>query len=139
MQRKNPRAVYAHSLCFLTSLIWFPYSPLHQNWRKAWQPTPIFLSGKSHGQGSLMDYSPWDCKELNVTEHKHTSSFSAVTLIYGKNSSRFTLLAICSSLLPLSCYHLSGLDLPKKYKIKPQNMQVREKYLQNSEETVTTT
>ena len=29
------RVVYAHSLCFLTSLIWFPYSPLHQNWRKA--------------------------------------------------------------------------------------------------------
>ena len=22
-------------------------------WRRAWQPTPVFLSGESHGQGSL--------------------------------------------------------------------------------------
>ena len=27
-----------------------------------WQPTPIFLPGKSHGQRSLMSYSPWGCK-----------------------------------------------------------------------------
>ena len=27
-------------------------------WRKAWQPTPVFLSGQSHGQRSLMGYSP---------------------------------------------------------------------------------
>ena len=26
-------------------------------WRRAWQPTPVFLSGKSHGQRSLMGYS----------------------------------------------------------------------------------
>jgi len=27
-------------------------------WRREWQPTPIFLPGKSHGQGSLVGYSP---------------------------------------------------------------------------------
>ena len=32
-------------------------------WRKKWQPTPVFLPGKSHGQRSLAGYSPWDCKE----------------------------------------------------------------------------
>jgi len=26
-------------------------------WRRKWQPTPIFLSGKSHGQRSLVGYS----------------------------------------------------------------------------------
>ena len=26
------------------------------------QPTPVFLPGKSHGQRSLMGYSPWGCK-----------------------------------------------------------------------------
>ena len=31
-------------------------------WRKKWQPTPIFLPGKSHGQRSLAGYSPWGCK-----------------------------------------------------------------------------
>ena len=29
-------------------------------WRRKWQPTLIFLPGKSHGQRSLEDYSPWD-------------------------------------------------------------------------------
>ena len=30
--------------------------------RRKWQPTPVFLPGKSHGQGSLVDYSPWGHK-----------------------------------------------------------------------------
>ena len=44
-------------------------------WRRTWQPTPGFLPGKSHGQRSLVSYSPWGCKELDVTEatwHTHT-------------------------------------------------------------------
>ena len=28
-------------------------------WRRAWQPTPVFLPGESHGQRSLAGYSPW--------------------------------------------------------------------------------
>ena len=28
-------------------------------WRRKWQPTPVFLPGKSHGQRSLAGYSPW--------------------------------------------------------------------------------
>ena len=28
-------------------------------WRRVWQPTPVFLPGKSHGQRSLESYSPW--------------------------------------------------------------------------------
>ena len=27
--------------------------------RRAWQPTPVFLPGESHGQRSLAGYSPW--------------------------------------------------------------------------------
>ena len=36
-------------------------------WRK-WQPIPEFLPGKSHGQRRLVGYSPWDCKELDMTK-----------------------------------------------------------------------
>ena len=36
-------------------------------WR-AWQPTPVFLPGDSHGQRSLADYSTWGRKELDMTE-----------------------------------------------------------------------
>ena len=28
-------------------------------WKRKWQPTPVFLLGKSHGQGTLAGYSPW--------------------------------------------------------------------------------
>ena len=37
-------------------------------WRKAWQPTPVFLPGESHGQKSLTGYSPQGCKESDTTE-----------------------------------------------------------------------
>ena len=33
-------------------------------WRKKWQPTSVFLPGKSHGQRSLAGYSPWGCKRV---------------------------------------------------------------------------
>ena len=28
-------------------------------WRRKWGPTPVFLSGESHGQRNLVGYSPW--------------------------------------------------------------------------------
>ena len=37
-------------------------------WRRACQPTPVLLPGESHGQRSLMGYSPWGCKELDTIE-----------------------------------------------------------------------
>ena len=37
-------------------------------WRRKWQLTPVFLPRKSHGWKSLVGYSPWDCKELDMTE-----------------------------------------------------------------------
>ena len=35
---------------------------------KKLQPTPVFLLGKSHGQRSLVGYSPWDHIESNTAE-----------------------------------------------------------------------
>ena len=32
---------------------------IHVGWRRKWQSTPVFLPGKSHGQRSLVGYSPW--------------------------------------------------------------------------------
>ena len=37
-------------------------------WRREWQPIPVFLPGKSHGQRSLVGYSPWGRKELDTTQ-----------------------------------------------------------------------
>ena len=38
------------------------------SWRRAWQPTPVFLPGKLHGRRSLAGYSPSGQKELDTTE-----------------------------------------------------------------------
>ena len=43
---------------------WVGKSP----WRRKWQPTPVFLPGESHGQRNLVGYSPWGCKESDMTE-----------------------------------------------------------------------
>ena len=46
-------------------------------WRREWLPTLVFLPGESYGQRSLEVYSPWSCKESDMTElltyiHTHT-------------------------------------------------------------------
>ena len=46
-------------------------------WRKECLPIPVFLPGEFHGQRSLVGYSPWGCKESDMTEqlmhhHHHT-------------------------------------------------------------------
>ena len=33
-------------------------------WRRKWQSALVFLPGKSHGQSSLADYSPWCRKKI---------------------------------------------------------------------------
>ena len=38
-------------------------------WRMKWQPTSVFLLGKSHGQRTLAGYSPCGHKESDMTEH----------------------------------------------------------------------
>ena len=40
--------------------------------RRKWQPSSIFSPGKFHGQRSLVSYSPWGCKELDMTQQACT-------------------------------------------------------------------
>ena len=48
--------------------MWVPSLGQEDPWRRAWQPTPIFWLGESHGQRSQAGYSPRGHKELDVTE-----------------------------------------------------------------------
>ena len=43
-------------------------------WRKKRQPTPVFLPGESHGQRSLVGYSPQCHKESDMTEDSCTQT-----------------------------------------------------------------
>ena len=50
-----------------TSLSLFTF----MHWRRKWQPTPVLLPGKPHGQRSLVGCSPWGRKESDTTEWLH--------------------------------------------------------------------
>ena len=40
-------------------------------WRRQWHPTPVLLSGKSHGRRSLVGCSSWGRWESDTTERLH--------------------------------------------------------------------
>ena len=44
-------------------------------WRRECLPSPIILPGEFHGQRSLTGYSPWDRRELEITEQLRLSLF----------------------------------------------------------------
>ena len=71
--------------CFLIHMYWMPRLPWWLSgkestcqcrslgfnlwiqkipWRRKWQPTPVFLPGKFHGQRSLAGYNPWGCQRV---------------------------------------------------------------------------
>ena len=64
---KNPSAMWE---TWIWSLGW--EDPLEEGV----QPTPVFLPGETPGQRSLMGYSPWDHKELDITEWLSTAQHS---------------------------------------------------------------
>ena len=43
-------------------------------WRRAWEPTPVFLPRECHGQRNLAGYSPWGRKESDTTEQLKSGS-----------------------------------------------------------------
>ena len=56
-------------------------------WRRKWQPTPIFLPGKSCGQRSLAGYRPWGCRRVRhnlATKQQQESVFTVIKINYKK-------------------------------------------------------
>ena len=44
------------------------HGSIPESGRSPGRPTTVFLPGESHGQRSLLDYSPYGLKELDMTE-----------------------------------------------------------------------
>ena len=68
-----------NTLVNLNSLLMkaFPYFVIRPSLQ--WQPTPVLLSGKSHGWRSLVGCSPWGHQESDTTERLHFHfSFSLI-------------------------------------------------------------
>ena len=57
-------------------------------WRRKWQPSPVFLHGKSHGQRSLVGYSPWHHRESDTAERLNSSSSCRNSLLSQPNKSQ---------------------------------------------------
>ena len=55
----------------------------HIDWRRKWQPTPVFLLGESHGWRNLVGYRLWGRKESDTTEllHFHSAPHNTVHTI----------------------------------------------------------
>ena len=51
-----------------TQEMWFGSLGWGDPWRRAWQPTPVFFPGESHGQRSLVGCCLWGCTESDMTE-----------------------------------------------------------------------
>ena len=46
------------------------------SWKRKWQPTPVFLPGKSHGWRNLVGYSPYGRKESGLSDFTFTLTFA---------------------------------------------------------------
>ena len=78
-------------------------------WRRKWQSTPVLLPGKSHGHRSLVGYSPWGRKELDMTErlHSHIPTYklskNQLSLIFGIFFSKYCLF---NYIFKINCWQL---------------------------------
>ena len=77
-------------------------------WRRARQPTPVFLPGESHGQRSLVGYSPWGRKESDTVE-RLTLSLSLEGWPFRPRLSSTMQISQNDSLSSSSAYRLSAL------------------------------
>ena len=69
-------------------------------WRRRWQPTAVFLPGKSHGQRSLAGYNPWGHRVRHnlATKQQQSGSGELVCTTSEPNASWSK-----GSLVPSSC------------------------------------
>ena len=78
-------------------------------WRRTWQPTPVFLSGESHEQRSLVGYSPRGHKKTQLRRlitYLHTLK-TALTDMFWRLKDQFfekvTFYCACE-VLSMGCY-----------------------------------
>ena len=111
-------------------------------WRREWQPTPVFLPGEFLGQRSLVGYSPWGCKESDMTEWLTLSytilglGFTFWRMVFLET--KVTISKLCISAPQYNCGHGFYKYVLNEYVIKNQkakiifNRKTLDKFLLNS-------
>ena len=75
-------------------------------WRRKWQPTPVFLPGKSRRQRSLVGYSPWGHTESDLTEQAHVHALGMLRVLLPLASALlFSCSVVSNSLQPYKLQH----------------------------------
>ena len=67
----NIRHFKAGPISYFVSLFLSYNTVVGREWRRQWQPTPLLLPGKSHGQRSLVGCNPWGHEQSAMTERFH--------------------------------------------------------------------
>ena len=70
--------------------------------RRKWQPTPVFLPGESHGQRSLVRYSPWGRRESDMNERLNSNSCSDEWSFFRDRAGPGAVASLCSDKLTQS-------------------------------------
>ena len=73
--------------------------------RWQWQPTPVYLLGESHGQRSLVSYSPWGCKNVR---HDLVTKQQQSILLFNSNGIKINPSKLCIKIC-LSIFYLKYL------------------------------
>ena len=85
------------------------------HWRREWQPTPVVLLGKSHGQKSLADCSLQGHKESDITEYARSSNL--LSQVHRKpqsgESSSFYATSLATTVLGFLLIPSSGVSAPQ--------------------------
>ena len=76
------------------------WHPLLQGLWARWEEGTDYSPGKPHEQRSLVGYSPWGCKELDVTEHTQPVSYKPILVSHLLNQNEAELFT-----QPTSSYH----------------------------------
>ena len=98
--------------------------PVLVPWTRKWQPTPAFLPGKFHGQRSLVCYSPWGHKELDMAMWLSTQVLNFFKWIYRfyliyPNISNIQVVPYCLIIVTLLCLGIINLkDLSTTFPIR---------------------
>ena len=59
-------------------------------WKRKWQPTPVFLPGKSHGQSSLAGCRLWGCKGIRHNlATKQRQQLVSMTVLFSPSALQF--------------------------------------------------
>ena len=66
--------------CFFQCHFMYVYEHIPSALEKEAATPPVFLPGKVHGQGSLVGYGLWDCKESDTTERTAHSTRHLIPL-----------------------------------------------------------